>query len=165
MIWPSSQHLGIPGFGWKVVAKLNSHVSKLSYRTIDGYCMGTSATKLVIQFWQSYQPNTLHYCTTAKFFEYITLLPGGTPSPGSRLTQDLLSLPLPLTIMRLLFPKFSLIGLLLGSVMWLSWWLDSISNLSVNDCLPHLVLSHIKRVIWTQNLTVGSPSRRNSSIW
>ena len=70
-------------FGCKLEARLNNHLAQLDARCEDGYYVGTTATKSVIRYWRPEKPNTINYCTTARFFEHNTKLPDGNPSPGS----------------------------------------------------------------------------------
>ena len=74
-------------FGCKVEAKIGTHLAQLDPRSENGYFLGTTATKAVIRYFKPEEPNTIHYCVTAKFYEYITYLPNGQLSPGSALTQ------------------------------------------------------------------------------
>ena len=72
-------------FGCKVKAKIGTHLAQLDLRSEDGFFMGTTTTKAGIHYLKPEEPNTIHYCVTAKFYEYITYLPNGQLSPGSAL--------------------------------------------------------------------------------
>ena len=58
-------------------------------RTETRYFLGTTATRSVIRYYHPSRPNTIEYCTTARFNEYETLDNDGKISPGSKITQGL----------------------------------------------------------------------------
>ena len=49
--------------------------------------MGPTATKSVIKYWRTQDPNTIKYCVMAKFDEYNTIITDGKLSLGSKLSQ------------------------------------------------------------------------------
>ena len=74
-------------FGCKIEARINTHLKKLDERTEPGYYLGTTSTKAVIRYWIPEKPKQIQYYTTARFFEYQTLLLDGSLSPGSSITH------------------------------------------------------------------------------
>ena len=75
-------------FGCRLEAVIGQYVHTLEPRTETGYYLGTTSTKSVIRYWIPKKPREIQYCTTARFFEHKTHLPGGELSPGSRIMND-----------------------------------------------------------------------------
>ena len=41
----------------------------------------------MIRYWKSTDPDIIHYCTTARFYEFTTMLPSRDLSPGCQLSH------------------------------------------------------------------------------
>ena len=74
-------------WGCHIEAMKGTKLTNSEDRTESGYFLGTTATRSVIRYWDPTNPNSIGYCTTAKFNEYETYDPSGKLSPGSKLSQ------------------------------------------------------------------------------
>ena len=68
---------------------------KLDPKNVSGYFMGVTASRALIKWWDTLNPQEMKFCQSAKFNESKVYMPNGTLSPGSHLSQglDLDSLP------------------------------------------------------------------------
>ena len=76
-------------WGCHIEALKGSNLTNLEDRSETGYFMGITATRSVIRYWYPRSPQTIGYCTTARFNAQSTLTPDGKLSYGSIFSQDI----------------------------------------------------------------------------